>query len=60
MAKLEITLVRSLVGAREDQRVTVRTLGLNKIRQTVIHDDTPHIRGMIHKVRHLVSVRETA
>lgn len=60
MAKLEITLVRSLVGAREDQRVTVRTLGLNKIRQTVIHDDTPQIRGMIHKVRHLVSVRETA
>jgi len=60
LAKLEITLVRSLVGAREDQRVTVRTLGLNKIRQTVIHDDTPQIRGMIHKVRHLVSVRETA
>jgi large subunit ribosomal protein L30 len=60
MAKLEVTLVRSLVGQREDQRVTVHTLGLRKIRQTVVHDDTPQIRGMIHKVRHLVSVRETA
>jgi large subunit ribosomal protein L30 len=60
MAKLEVTLVRSLVGQREDQRVTVHTLGLHKIRQTVVHDDTPQIRGMIHKVRHLVSVRETA
>lgn len=60
MAKLEITLVRSLVGTREDQRVTVHTLGLRKIRQTVIHDDTPQIRGMIHKVQHLVSVRENA
>ena len=59
MTKLEITLVRSLIGSKEAQRGTVRALGLTKIRQTVIHDDTPQIRGMIHKVQHLISVRET-
>lgn len=58
MAKLQITLKRSLIGRPEDQRVTVRTLGLRKIRQTVEHNDNPAIRGMVNKVIHLVDVKE--
>ncbi|CAH0347529.1 50S ribosomal protein L30 [Peribacillus sp. SCS-26] len=56
--KLEITLTRSLIGRPEDQRVTVNTLGLRKMHQTVVHDDNPAIRGMINKVAHLVTVKE--
>lgn len=59
MAKqLEITLTRSLIGRPQDQRVTVKTLGLRKINHTVIHEDNPAIRGMVNKVSHLVSVKE--
>ncbi|MEC0397744.1 50S ribosomal protein L30 [Bacillus subtilis] len=58
MAKLEITLKRSVIGRSEDQRVTVRTLGLKKTNQTVVHEDNAAIRGMINKVSHLVSVKE--
>ncbi|UOF91911.1 50S ribosomal protein L30 [Fodinisporobacter ferrooxydans] len=58
MAKLQITLKRSLIGRPEDQRLTVRTLGLKKIQQSVIHNDTPGIRGMVQKVSHLVEVKE--
>ncbi|AOR96497.1 50S ribosomal protein L30 [Bacillus subtilis] len=58
MAKLEITLKRSVIGRPEDQRVTVRTLGLKKTNQTVVHEDNAVIRGMINKVSHLVSVKE--
>lgn len=56
--KLEITLTRSLIGRPEDQRVTVNTLGLRKMHQTVVHNDTPVTRGMINKVAHLVTVKE--
>ena len=56
--KLEITLKRSVIGRQEDQRVTVRTLGLKKTNQTVVHEDNAAIRGMINKVSHLVSVKE--
>ncbi|ADI25198.1 MULTISPECIES: 50S ribosomal protein L30 [Anoxybacillaceae] len=56
--KLAITLTRSVIGRPEDQRVTVRTLGLRKMHQTVIHNDNPAIRGMINKVAHLVKVKE--
>ncbi|MCY8981512.1 50S ribosomal protein L30 [Bacillus halotolerans] len=58
MAKLEITLKRSVIGRPEGQRVTVRTLGLKKTNQTVVHEDNAAIRGMINKVSHLVSVKE--
>ncbi|MBX6396063.1 MAG: 50S ribosomal protein L30 [Alicyclobacillaceae bacterium] len=60
MARLAITLVRSTIGRPEDQRATVRSLGLRKIRQTVVHEDTPTIRGMVKKVNHLVRVEELA
>ncbi|MEH7235937.1 50S ribosomal protein L30 [Bacillus sp. JJ1562] len=56
--KLEITLTRSVIGRPEDQRVTVRTLGLKKLHQSVVHDDNAAIRGMINKVAHLVTVKE--
>jgi large subunit ribosomal protein L30 len=56
--KLEITLTRSVIGRPETQRVTVKTLGLNKMHQTVVHEDNAAIRGMINKVSHLVTVKE--
>ena len=59
MAKqLEITLTRSLIGRPEDQRVTVNTLGLRKMHQTVVQRDNVAIRGMVNKVKHLVTVNE--
>ncbi|MCA0170872.1 50S ribosomal protein L30 [Bacillus hwajinpoensis] len=59
MAKqLEITLTRSVIGRPQDQRVTVKTLGLKKMHHTVVHNDNPAIRGMINKVSHLVTVNE--
>ncbi|ASR45745.1 MULTISPECIES: 50S ribosomal protein L30 [Paenibacillus] len=58
MAKLEITLVRSLIGRPGTQRTTVKTLGLRKINHKVVQPDNAAIRGMINKVSHLVSVKE--
>lgn len=58
MKRLNITLVRSVIGRPERQRVTVRTLGLRKLNQTVTHNDTPEIRGMVAKVGHLVKMDE--
>ena len=56
MQQLKVTLTRSLIGYPQDQRMTVTALGLGKINSTAIKDDTPAIRGMLHKVRHLVKV----
>ena len=58
MAKLKITLVRSINKAKEKQVATVKALGLKKIRSSVEHDDNPQIRGMIKVVAHLVEVEE--
>ncbi len=58
MAKLKITLVKSLIGRPEDQRMNVRALGLTKTNSSVIQEDTPQIRGMINKVTHLLKVEE--
>ncbi|BEU88138.1 50S ribosomal protein L30 [Selenomonas sp. TAMA-11512] len=58
MAKLKITLKKSLIGRPEDQRATVRTLGLRKINSVVEREDSPTLRGQLHKVRHLISVEE--
>jgi large subunit ribosomal protein L30 len=55
--EIEITQTRSLIGAQQGQRRTVRALGLRRIRHTVIQPDRPEIRGMIAKVAHLVEVR---
>ncbi len=58
MAKLNITLVRSKIGKQKDQIATVEALGLRKIGQTVVKEDTPQIRGMIKKVQHMLKVEE--
>jgi len=56
--KLKITLKRSAIGRNKKQRLTLQALGIRKLNQTVFHNDTPQIRGMIAKVRHLVEVKE--
>ncbi|UCG62609.1 MAG: 50S ribosomal protein L30 [Candidatus Zixiibacteriota bacterium] len=58
MAKLKITQVRSTNDRMEPQKRTIAALGLGKIRRTVIHNDTPQIRGMVNAVKHLVTVEE--
>ena len=56
--KLQITLTRSVIGRTQDQRETVKALGLRKMNQTVEQQDNPAIRGTINKVSHLVTVKE--
>ena len=58
MAKLQITLKRSVIGRPKDQKATVQALGLRKLNQTVEQEDNTAIRGMIEKVKHLVEVSE--
>ncbi len=58
MAQLKITQVRGLVGTRQNQRDTMRTLGLRKIHQSVVRADTRDTRGMVNAVHHLVTVEE--
>jgi large subunit ribosomal protein L30 len=55
---LRVKLVRSVIGYQQDQRDTVRSLGIRRMQQTVEVADNPVMRGMINKVRHLVSVEE--
>ncbi|MEX1287770.1 MAG: 50S ribosomal protein L30 [Acidimicrobiia bacterium] len=55
---ITITLRKSLIGEKPKTRATVRGLGLRKINQTVTHRDDDTIRGMVHRVRHLVTVEE--
>jgi large subunit ribosomal protein L30 len=54
MAKLKVTQVRSTIGRIPKHRRTIEALGLGRIRKSVIHDDTPQIRGMVRSVAHLV------
>jgi len=56
VAKLQITWVKSFIGYAKDQRQTIRALGLHRLNQTVEHEDSPVVRGMVQKVRHLVQV----
>lgn len=58
MATLRITWTKSAIGYSKDQKATVRALGLKKLNQQVEHQDTRDIRGMVDKVRHLVTVEE--
>ena len=58
MAKLQITLSRSVIGRPETQRKTVEALGLKKTKSTVVVEDNPAIRGQIDKVSHLLTVEE--
>ncbi len=56
--QLEITLNRSLIGRNETQVKTAKTLGLKKINSSVVHSDSPSLRGMINVVSHMVTVKE--
>ena len=58
MSRLRITQTKSLIGRTQDQRGTVKALGLKRIRHTVEQDDTAVIRGMVNKVIHLVKFEE--
>lgn len=55
---LKVTLRRSLIGEKPKTRATIESLGLRRIRQSVEHPDSATVRGMLHKVRHLVDVEE--
>jgi len=56
--KLKVTQIRSVIGAKENQRQTIRSLGLKRINHVVVKEDRPEIRGMIFTVSHLVTVEE--
>jgi len=58
MARLKVTQIRSQIGSKHNQRQTLRSLGLKRIRDVVVKEDRPEIRGMIHTVTHLVTVEE--
>lgn len=58
MARLKITWRKSAIGYNQDQKDTIRRLGFRRLGQTVEIDDTPALRGMVHKVQHLVDVQE--
>ena len=53
---IDVSLRRSPIGNKANQKATVMALGLRRIGQTVRHDDNPVIRGMVHSIRHLVTV----
>jgi large subunit ribosomal protein L30 len=56
--KLRVTLVKSPIGFTRDQKATVRALGLHRMHQTVEHNDTPAVRGMLTKIIHLLKIEE--
>jgi large subunit ribosomal protein L30 len=58
MPRLKITQTRSPIGGTHSQRETLRTLGLKRLRDVVVKEDRPEIRGMVRTVQHLVSVEE--
>jgi large subunit ribosomal protein L30 len=58
MARLRIRYTKSFIGYPQDQRDTVRSLGLVKLHREVVREDTPTVRGMVRAVRHLVTVEE--
>ena len=58
MARLKVTQIKSGIGGKQNQRDTLRSLGLKRINDTVVKEDRPEIRGMVNTVTHLVSVEE--
>ncbi len=60
MSQLKITWKKSYIGYERDQRATIKSLGLRRLNHSVIRHDTPIVRGMIHKVSHLIAVEEVA
>jgi large subunit ribosomal protein L30 len=58
MARIRITQVRSSIGATHHQKAILASLGLRKCLQTVEHNDSPEIMGMVNKMKHLITVEE--
>ncbi|QWC83813.1 50S ribosomal protein L30 [Nocardioidaceae bacterium] len=58
MATLKVVQIKSPIGRKQEQRDTLRSLGLKRIGDTVVKEDRPEFRGMVHAVRHLVTVEE--
>ena len=58
MARLKVTQVKSYIGSKQNHRDTLRSLGLKRVNDTVVREDRPEVRGMVHTVRHLVTVEE--
>ena len=58
MPRLTVTWRKSAIGYNQDQKDTIRRLGFRRLGQSVEIDDTPALRGMVHKVQHLVDVQE--
>ncbi|MCX0277135.1 50S ribosomal protein L30 [Nocardia zapadnayensis] len=58
MAQLKITQIKSEIGGKQNQRETLRSLGLKKINDVVVKEDRPEFRGMVNTVRHLVNCEE--
>lgn len=60
MAKLRITWTKSSIGYPKDQKQTLKALGFRTLNQSITHDDSRTIRGMVNKVRHLIYIEETS
>ena len=60
MAKISVTLIKSGIGYSDVQKRTLKALGFHRLSQSVIHEDSRAIRGMINKVKHLVKVEEVS
>jgi large subunit ribosomal protein L30 len=58
MARLTITWRKSAIGYNQDQKDTIHKLGFRRLNQSLEIDDTPALRGMVHKVQHLVDIQE--
>jgi large subunit ribosomal protein L30 len=58
VARLKVTQIRSVIGSKDNQRQTLRSLGLKRIHDVVVKEDRPEIRGMVATVTHLVTVEE--
>ncbi len=58
MSRIKVEQKKSTIGCKQNQRDTLRTLGLKRIGDVVVKEDRPEVRGMVHTVRHLVTVTE--
>ena len=58
MSRLKVEQKKSTIGCKKNQRDTIRSLGLKRIGDVVVKEDRPEVRGMVHAVRHLVTVTE--
>jgi large subunit ribosomal protein L30 len=58
MAKIKVTQIRSIIDRPKKQKLTIEALGLGRPNWSVVHNDTPQIRGMVQKVTHLVKIEE--